>query len=215
MLREGYVDDIFAHERYGECAVTGDHNHCTDGEILALRCKEIDEGLRKGHLHFGDKWVSDLPVVPPDCHNIRGIDNEQTVEHDCHQSTSALGYRIHLGQGQPIGGSILWRVNRQNSLNIEPKLRGARPDWSQLCTTGDTKKYVHEHGITRQSLLSLCSNLFDPLGLATPSLATQRMLFRKVTLEQGNTLAWKSVIPASYHDLITDLAEDLLNVAQK
>ena len=76
MLREGYVDDIFTHKLFGECAVAGDHDHCTDGEILALRCKEIDEGLRKGHLHFGDKWVSDLPVVPPDCPNIRGIDNE-------------------------------------------------------------------------------------------------------------------------------------------
>ena len=46
--------------------------------------------------------------------------------------------------------------------------------------------------MTKGSLLSLCANLFDPLLLAAPFIATARMLFRKVIREVGDTLpSWK------------------------
>ena len=169
-----------------------------------------------GRLQLGDKWTSDLPFVPPDCPNIQGVsrDGTLTVSQSTTRNTSALGYRIKLGQGQPDGGSILWRVLRPNSLNIQPKLRGARPDWAQLCGAEDIKNYIQESGITKASLLSLCSNLFDPLTLAAPFIATARMLFRKV-LREVELPAWKSAVPPQYYDQVANLAQDLLTVAQK
>ena len=69
-------------------------------------------------------------------------------------------------------GSILWRLLCSNRLNIQPKLQGGCPDLAQLCGADDIKKYIHESGITKASLVSLCRNLFDPLFLAPPFIAT-------------------------------------------
>ena len=69
-------------------------------------------------------------------------------------------------------GSILRRLLCSNRLNIQPKLQGACPDFAQLCGADDIKKYIHESGITKASLVSLCRNLFDPLFLAPPFIAT-------------------------------------------
>ena len=185
MLRQAYIDDVMVYETYDECQIEGPHQACSNGETLVRRCKQIDDGLKMGRLQLGDKWTSDLPFVPPDCPNIQGVSREETltVSQGTTRNTSALGYRIKLGQGQPDGGSILWCVLRPNSLNIQPKLCGARPDWAQLCGAEDIKNYIQESGITKASLLSLCSNLFDPLTLAAPFIATARMLFRKVWRE--------------------------------
>ena len=72
-LREAYVDDVFAYEKFGECQKTGPHEVCSDGDVLVKRCKLIDVGLQRGHFHLGDKWITDLPKVPPNCPNIQGI----------------------------------------------------------------------------------------------------------------------------------------------
>ena len=199
-LRQAYIDDVRVYESYHKCMIKDPHTSCSNGEFLARRCKEIDEGLKMGRLHLGDKWTSDLPIVPQNCPNIQGVaQNEKlTVTQSQTRNTFALGYRIKLGQGQPDGGSILWHVLRPNSINIQPKLRGARPDWAQLCGAEDIKKYMQESGITKASLLSLCSNLLDPLLLAAPFIATARMLYRKV-LGEVELPTWKSVVPAHYH----------------
>ena len=156
--------------------------------------------------------------LPPDCPNIWGVseDKKLTVSQGTTCNTSALGYRIQLGKGEPDGGSIRWRVLRPNSINIQPKLRGARLDWAQLCGAEDIKKYISTHGITKSSLLSVVSNLFDPLSLAGPFVATARMLYRKVLREVGETLStWKSPVPTQYHGQIANLAQDILTVANK
>ena len=70
--------------------------------------------------------------------------------------------------------------------------------------------------MTKGSLLSLCANLFDPLLLAAPFIATARMLFRKVIREVGDTLpTWKSKIPAQYYGLAMNLAREILTVAKR
>ena len=130
------------------------------------------------------------------------------------EQTSALGYRVHLGPDLPSGGALLWRVHRPNSLNIEPKQRGARPDWAQLASSTDIRKYLNEHGVSKASLLSLCSNLFDPLLLTAPFISTSRQLFRLV-LREVKLDSWKARVPEVYYDRIAQLAEDLLTVGKK
>ena len=178
-LREAYMDDVIAYEKFRECQKTGPHRVCSDGDVLVKRCKLIDAGLQKGHFHQGDKWITDLPKVPPDCPNVQGIPEkgDLTLVQSATCNTSALGYRIQLGEGHPDGSSIRWRVLRPNSLNIQPKLGGARPEWAQLCDGNTNKKYIDNNGMTKGTLLSLCSNLFDPLLLTSPFIATARMLF--------------------------------------
>ena len=68
--------------------------------------------------------------------------------------TICVGYQIHLGKEEPDGGSILWRVHRPNSINLQHKLSGARTDWAQLCGNEDIKKYIEENGMTKGTLLS-------------------------------------------------------------
>ncbi len=155
-IREEKVEDVTPYEKFGECQKTGPHTVCSDGDVLVKRCKLIDAGLQKGHFHLGDKWVTDLPKVPPDCPNIQGIPEEgdMTLIQSATRNTSALGYRIQLGKGHPDGGSIRWRVLRPNSLNIQPKLRGARPEWAQLCDGNTIKKYIDDNGMTKGTLLS-------------------------------------------------------------
>ena len=55
MLRQAYIDDVTVYESYHECLIEGPHQTCSDGEILARRCKQIDEGLKMGRLQLGDK----------------------------------------------------------------------------------------------------------------------------------------------------------------
>ena len=215
-LQEAYIDDINNYEKYGECQKTDDHTGpCDDGLLLAKRCKEVDKGLQLGHLKLGAKWISDLPKVPPDCPNIEGVSEDETsMLSQKGQNTSCVGYRIHLGRGEPDGGSIRWRVHRPNSINLQPKLRGARPDWAQLCGSEDIENYLHKNGLTKGTLLSLCSNLYDPLLLSAPFIATARMLFRKV-LREVDLPSWKSKVPDTYYKMVADLARDLLIVGKK
>lgn len=160
-IQEAYVDDINNYEKYGECHKDGGHaGPCDDGLLLSQRCKEVDKGLELGHLKLGAQWISDLPEVPSDCPNIEGVSDDGTcMLAQKSQRTSFVGYRIHLGKGEPDGGSICWRVHRPNNINLQPKLREARPDWAQLCRNEDIKKYLHKNGMTKGTLLSLCSNL--------------------------------------------------------
>ena len=130
------------------------------------------------------------------------------------EHTSALGYRVHLGPGLPDGGALRWRVHRPNTLNLEPKMRGARPDWAQLASSSDIRSYLKEHGATKSSLLSLCSNLFDPLLLAAAFISSARQLFRQI-LREVRLTGWKDLVPECYHERIAQLAEDLLEVAKK
>ena len=109
------------------------------------------------------------------------------------EQTSALGYRLHLGPGLPEGGVIRWRVHRPHTINLEPKMRGARPDWAQLASSTDIRSYLKEHGATKASLLSLCSNLYDPLLLAAAFISTARQLFRLI-LREVNLPSWKSLV---------------------
>ena len=160
-LQEAYVDDVNNYEKFGECQKSdNDLGPCDDGILLAQRCKEVDKGLQLGHLKLRAKWISDLPKIPPDCPNMEGVSEDGTnMLHQKAQKTSFVGYRIHLGRGEPDGGSILWRVHRPNTINLQPKLRGARPDWSQLCGSEDIENYLQKNGLTKGTLLSLCSNL--------------------------------------------------------
>ena len=68
--------------------------------------------------------------------------------------------------------------------------------------------------MTKGTLLSLCSNLFDPLLLSAPFIASAIMLFRKV-LREVNLPSWKSPVPETYYRMVADLAKDLLTVGKK
>ena len=211
-LEEAYVDDVSNYEKFGECHKSKVHDGpCDDGLLLAQRCKEIDKGLEQGQLKLGSKWVSDLPNLPPDCPNIEGVSGDETLMvAQKGPQTSCVRYRIHIGKGEPDGGSIVWRVLRPNSINLQPKLRGARPDWAQLCWAQlcgneDIKRYLDKNGMTKGTLLSLCSNLFDPLLLSAPFIASARMLFRKV-LREVDLPSWKSPVPETYYRMVADLA---------
>ena len=68
--------------------------------------------------------------------------------------------------------------------------------------------------MTKGTLLSLCSNLFDPLLLSALFIATTRMLFRKV-LREVDLPRWKSPVPECYYRLVANLAGDLLTVGKK
>merc|ERR1712105_184893 len=58
-----------------------------------------------------------------DSDNNGGVANKEvTLSLGNAKHTSALGYRLHLGPNQPSGGSLLWRVHRPQTLNLEPKL---------------------------------------------------------------------------------------------
>ena len=104
-LEEACVDDVTTYEKYGECQERG-------SEFLAQRCKQIDKGVQTGKLQLGSKWTSDLPIFPPNCPNIEVVTEDETltVVQGATRNMSALGYRIHLGKGEPDGGSIIWRV---------------------------------------------------------------------------------------------------------
>ena len=93
-------------------------------------------------------------------------------------------------------------------------MRGARPDWAQLASSTDIRSYLREHGATKASLLSLCSNLYDPLLLAAAFISTARQLFRLI-LREVRLTSWKSLVPERYHEKIAQLAEDLLEVARR
>ena len=54
-LRQAYIDDVFAFEKYDDCQKKGSHTVCSDGDVLTRRCKQIDVKLQKGRLHLGDK----------------------------------------------------------------------------------------------------------------------------------------------------------------
>ena len=214
-LRDSYCDDISVFELFGECTQQGDHE-CSDGEILARRAKLIEQALQRAHLHLGDNWKTDIDQEK--ClESMTGVtrsDEEMAITLGNAEQTSALGYRVHLGPDLPSGGALLWRVHRPNSLNIEPKQRGARPDWAQLASSTDIRKYLNEHGVSKASLLSLCSNLFDPLLLTAPFISTSRQLFRLV-LREVKLDSWKARVPEVYYDRIAQLAEDLLTVGKK
>ena len=68
--------------------------------------------------------------------------------------------------------------------------------------------------MTKGTLLSLCSNLYDPLLLSAPFIASARMLFRKV-LREVDLPSWKSPVPDTYYKMVADLAGDLLTVGKK
>ena len=207
-LRGAYMDDIIPMERYSDPGLPG--------EVLIRRSKLIQEALAKAHLHLGDNWVSDLPQERCS-HGMVGVtkDSEEVeVALGGAVQSSALGYRLHLGPNQPEGGALLWRVHRPQSLNLEPKFRGARPLWSQLTSEADIRGYLKQHGVSKASLLSLCSNLFDPLLLAAPFVSSARQLFRQV-VNEVSLPSWKSQVPEVYFERITCLAEDLLQVAKK
>ena len=214
-LRDSYCDDILLFELFGDCNQHGDHQ-CGDGEVLAGRAKLVEEALQRAHLHLGDNWKTDIDQEKCS-ESMTGVarnDKEVAITLGNSEQTSALGYRVHLGPGLPPGGALLWRVHRPNSLNIEPKQRGARPDWAQLVSSTDIRKYISEHGVSKASLLSLCSNLFDPLLLTAPFISTSRQLFRQV-LREVKLDSWKAQVPEVYYDRIAWLAEDLLTVAKR
>ena len=215
-LQEAYVDDVNNYENFDKCHKDDGHlGPCDNGLLLAQRCKEVDKGLQLGHLKLGAKWISDLPKVPSDCPNMKGVSEDGTkMLSQKSQRTSCVGYRIHQGKGEPDGGSIRWRVHRPNSINLQPKLRGAHPDWSQLCGNKDLENYLHKNGMTKGTLLSLCSNLYDPLLLSAPFIATARILFRKI-LREVDLPSWKSPVPETYYRMVADLARDLLIVGKK
>ena len=216
-LKGAYCDDVGLFERYGECRKDGQEEHeCEDGEVLVQRATVVEGALNHAHLHLGQKWISD--VAQGKCtEKMMGVEadhEEKTVMLGNAGNTSALGYRLHLGPLEPPGGSIRWRVHRPQSLNLEPKLRGARPDWAQLASSSDIRSYLREHGARKNSLLSLCSNLFDPLLLAASFVSSARQLFRQV-LREVKLTSWKDMVPELYHERIAQLAEDLLEVAKK
>ena len=214
-LRDSYCDDILLFELFGDCKQHGDHQ-CGDGEVLANRAKLVEQALQRAHLHLGDNWKTDIDQEKCS-ESMTGVtrnDQEVAITLGNSEQTSALGYRVHLGPGLPPGGALLWRVHRPNSLNIEPKQRGARPDWAQLVNSTDIRKYIREHGVSKASLLSLCSNLFDPLLLTAPFISTSRQLFRQV-LREVKLDSWKAQVPEVYYDRIAWLAEDLLIVAKR
>ena len=214
-LRDSYCDDILLFELFGDCSQPGEHR-CDDGEILANRAKLVEEALQQAHLHLGDNWKTDIDQEKCS-ESMTGVarnDEEMAITLGSSEQTSALGYRVHLGPRLPPGGALLWRVHRPNSLNIEPKQRGARPDWAQLVSSTDIRKYISEHGVSKASLLSLCSNLFDPLLLTAPFISTSRQLFRQV-LREVKLDSWKAQVPEAYYDRIAWLAEDLLTVGKK
>ena len=216
-LRESYADDIHLAERFGSCRKSGDQGHdCEDGEILVERAARIEKVLNDAHLFLGEKWMTDVEQEKCPSTMIGVAAGEKQVERtlgNCGQ-TSALGYRLHLGTQQPDGGALLWRVHRPQSLNLEPKSRGARPDWAQLASSSDIRLYLKTHGVTKANLLSLCANLYDPLLLAAPFISSARLLFRQV-LREVSLPTWKSIVPERYHERIALLAEDLLEVAKK
>ena len=217
-LKGAYSDDVSLFEKYGECRRDNkDEHECEDGEILVQRATVVEQALNHAHLHLGQKWISD--VTQDKCtEKMIGVEagnEEKTVMlGNAAGHTSALGYRLHLGPLHPPGGSIKWRVHRPHSLNLEPKLRGARPDWAQLASSSDIRSYLKEHGASKSSLLGLCSNLFDPLLLAATFVSSARQLFRQV-LREVKLTSWKDLVPEFYHERIAQLAEDLLEVAKK
>ena len=226
-LKGAYCDDVSLFEKYGECRKSDQSKHkCEDGEVLVQRATVVEQALNHAHLHLGQKWITD--VAQEKCtEKMMGVrapksqtdksqtdSEEKTVMLGNANNTSALGYRLHLGPLQPPGGSIRWRVHRPQSLNLEPKLRGARPDWAQLASSSDIRSYLREHGASKSSLLSLCSNLFDPLLLAASFVSSARQLFRQV-LREVKLTSWKDMVPERYHERIAQLAEDLLEVAKK
>ena len=214
-LIDSYCDDILLFELFGDCSQHGEHE-CDDGEILTNRAKLVEQALQRAHLHLGDNWKTDndQEKCSESMTGVARNDQEVAITLGNSEQTSALGYRVHLGPGLPPGGALLWRVHRPNSLNIEPKQRGARPDWAQLASSTDIRMYISEHGVSKASLLSLCSNLFDPLLLTAPFISTSRQLFRQV-LREVKLDSWKAQVPEVYYDRIAWLAEDLLTVAKR
>ena len=216
-LRESYADDIHLAERFGACRKRGDEEHiCEDGEVLTERAQLVERILNDAHLFLGDKWITDVrqEKCPSTMTGVTAGSQEVEVTLGNSGQTSALGYRLHLGHQQPDGGALLWRVHRPQSLNLEPKSRGARPDWAQLASSTDIRTYLKQHGVSKANLLSLCSNLYDPLLLAAPFISSARLLFRQV-LREVSLPNWRSTVPERYHEKIALLAEDLLQVAKK
>ena len=223
-LRESYCDDILLFELFCDCLSTEDEDHaCSDGELLARRAEIVEQALLRAHLHLGENWKTDVvqekcsssmtgTALAPSLESATSPALEITLGSS--EQTSALGYRVHLGPGLPDGGVIRWRVHRPHSINLEPKMRGARPDWAQLASSTDIRSYLREHGATKSSLLSLCSNLYDPLLLAAAFISTARQLFRLI-LREVRLTSWKSLVPERYHEKIAQLAEDLLEVARR
>ena len=226
-LRGSYCDDISLFQSFyehdgGHHEEEGDHNkeNLDSGGLLVKRALLVEEALNQAHLYLGDKWVTDITQGVAD--RVAGLQRMNGVEEDtdravslgssCH--TSALGYRLHLGHEHPEGGSILWKVHRPESLNLEPKRRGARPAWAQLGSEADIQAYLQEQGVSKAGLLSLTSSLFDPLLLAGIFISTARQLFRKILREVGLP-SWKSKVPERYHEMIFDLAKDLLQVSRQ
>ena len=223
-LKDSYCDDVMLFEQFRECAsiiqnpAGGDEEprYLHDGEVLVSRAKLVEAALNKAHLFLGDKWISDASqeVSGDTMSGVAAGDQEKEVAIGNSAHTSALGYRLHLGPGHPPGGSLLWRVHRPQSLNLEPKRRGARPEWAQLANSADIREYLRTQGVSKASLLSLTSSLYDPLLLAAVFISTARQLFRKILREVG-LMSWKARVPERYHDLIARLAEDLLEVSKK
>ena len=215
-LRRAYFDDVLLFERFDECKKgEGHHGECDDGEILVNRAGLVEEALKRAHLYFGDKWLTDVEQgkCSESMSGIMTAGEEVALTLGNSLQTSALGYRVHLGPKQPSGGSLLWRVHRPQTLNLEPKLRGARPDWAQLADGVEIRQYLRERGVTKASLLSLCSSLYCPLLLTGVFISSARQLFRQV-LREVKLDSWKALVPEKFHERIACLAEDLLTVSK-
>ena len=218
-LRKSYCDDVTVFEKFDENEGDYDSGDCdggySNGRVLVARAMLVEKALNHAHLFLGEKWITD--VNQEVCgESMTGVTEgaERAVNLGSSSCTSALGYRLHLGPEYPPGGSLLWKVHRPQSLNLEPKKRGARPEWSQLATPADIQDYLQNQGVTKAALLSLCSCLFDPLLLAAVFISTARQLFRRV-LREVNLCSWKAKVPEKYHGQIAYLAEDLLEVSKR
>ena len=214
-LKGSYCDDVTLFQGFDEDEDGEQCVHRGPGSLLVSRARLVEEALNHAHLHLGDKWITD--VSQEVCGDTMvgvaaGSERSVNLGSSCH--TSALGYRLHLGGDHPPGGSLLWKVHRPQTLNLEPKKRGARPEWAQLATTADIRGYLKNQGVSKAGLLSLTSSLFDPLLLAAVFISTARQLFRRI-LREVELTSWKAKVPERYHGLIADLAEDLLEVSKK
>ena len=217
--RAKLVEDALrkAHLHFGENWITDmDQSKCPPTMTGVQNDAQVKGGLKKSlkkSLGITGKLKRSLGITA-DSEDGGGVANKEvTLSLGNAKHTSALGYRLHLGPNQPSGGSLLWRVHRPQTLNLEPKLRGARPVWSQLSNSTEIRQYLREKGVTKASLLSLCSSMFDPLLLTGVFISTARQLFRKV-LREVKLDSWKSLVPEQYHDKIACLAEELLTVSK-
>ena len=97
------------------------------------------------------------------------------------------------------------------SIFTKPKVRGLRPEGSELDTREKVTDFINKNGITKKLALSWAHCCFDPLSLIFPIKLNLSVMYRRILIDNPH-LPWESLIDSKHHDDFAAVLHQVLEV---